>query len=255
MLRLFILVLINSFSIYLSAQSHLYEVYQAVQEQSQAALQKKNYTMAIATLENFIKQHPRYSLAYLEQSTYAIKNRDAILLKRNIIALKAQQKMVPLDLLLTGAQLAEKKRLYQLGLEILDQSTPAQAKSEAILLQRIHFLQKLNKETKAFEILQQAYKNSPRSNKILHKLAEAYQNINRKRSIQLYELLMKEKGYEDLSLTALGLLYTNLYEADPSVNNQNNLIKAKTYYQQYLLRHPNDKNIKKLLAQLNILLQ
>lgn len=255
MFRLSILLFFNSFVLTLLAQDNSYEAYQTVRQQSKTAAQKKDYTAAIAYTETFIKQHPRYSLAYLEQSTYAIKNRDVSLLKRNIIALKSQRVDLPLDVLLTGAQLAEKKRFYQLGLEILAQATPAQAQSEAILLQRARFQQKLNKPSEALTTLQQAYNNNSTNNKTLQELAAAYQNVNRRRSIQLYEILVQQKGYEDVSLTALGLLYTRLYEADPSANNRNNLIKAKSHYQQYLLRHPNDQKIKNLLNQLDILLQ
>ncbi|MGH1338577.1 MAG: hypothetical protein ACRBFS_20855 [Aureispira sp.] len=255
MFRLFTFLLLNSFALALLAQDSPYQAYQTVRQQSQAAAQKKDYTAAISSTEAFIKQHPRYSLAYLEQSTYAIKNRDVNLLKRNIIALKSQRVDLPLDLLLTGAQLAEKKRVYQLGLEILSQATPAQAQAEAILLQRARFQQKLNKNAEALTTLQQAYNNNTTSNKVLQELAAAYQNVNRRRSIQLYESLVQQKGYEDISLTALGLLYTRLYEADPSTNNKNNLVKAKSYYQQYLLRHPKDQTVKNLLQQLEILLQ
>lgn len=255
MLRCLILLFFSSFSVALFAQSNLFEAYQPVREQSQTAFQQKDYARAITTTEGFIKQHPRYSLAYLDQATYAIKNRDVALLKRNITALQSQQFSISLDLLLTGAQLAEKKRLYQMGLEILQQVTPAQAKAEAILLQRARFQQKLNQQGEALKTLQLAYEYSPESGTVLQELAAAYQNVNRRRSIQLYELLVKKKGYEDVSLTALGLLYTRLYQADPSVNNKNNLVKAKDYYEQYLLRHPSDQNTKNLLNQLQILLQ
>lgn len=255
MLKWFTFLLINSISINLWAQNSLFELYQPVQAKSQAAVEQEDYQTAIVTTEQFIQQHPKYSLAYLEQSSYAIQNRDVILLKRNIAALKSQQINISLDLLLAGAQLAEKKRFYQLGLEILGQASPAQAKAEALLLQKAHLQQKLNQQAAALATLQEAYNNDPESSKVLQELAAAYQNVNRRRSIQLYEALLKKEGYEDLSLTALGLLYTRLYEAEPSANNRINLVKAKEYYQQYLTRHPKDKSIKDLLKQLEVLLE
>ncbi len=250
-----ILLIFSGFISPLKAQTSTYAVYQAVQKQSQAAFAKQDYRTAIATTEKFIQTHPRYSLAYLEQSAYAIKNRDVVLLKRNLVALKKQQVDLPLDLILTGAQLAEKKRLYQMGLDILAQATPAQAQAEALLLQRARFQQKLNQPALALKTLQLAYERKPNSPKILQELAAAYQSVNRRRSIELYMQLLKHEGYKDLSLTALGLLYTRLYQADPSANNRSNLAQAKSYYEQYLLRHPSDQTIKNLLTQLKGLLE
>ncbi len=102
MFQLFTFLLLSGFSIALFAQETTYALYEPISEQGQAASAKQDYAIAIATLESFIKEHPRYSLAYLEQSMYAIKNRDVALLKRNLSALKRQQITLPLDLLLTG---------------------------------------------------------------------------------------------------------------------------------------------------------
>lgn len=247
--------LFHSLALASVAQNSLFELYQPVQAKSQAAVAQNDYQTAITTTEQFIQQHPKYSLAYLEQSSYAIKNRDVSLLKRNIVALKKQQINISLDLLLATAQLAEKKRFYQLGLEVLAQATPAQAKAEALLLQKASLQQKLNQQAAALTTLQEAYNNHSESSKVVQELAAAYQNVNRRRSIQLYEALLKKEGYEDIALTALGLLYTRLYEAEPSVNNRINLVKAKEYYQQYLTRHSNDKATKELLKQLDVLLE
>lgn len=250
MYQLFICLFVQCLAFSALAQNTLFAAYQTTRQQSEMAAQNNDYQTAINTTEQFIKQHPQYSLAYLEQSVYAIKHRDPNVLKRNIIALKRQQISIPLDLLLTGAQLAEKKRAYQLGVEILEQATPAQVYSESLLLQKATLYKKLNDKATALTTLQQAYNNHPESPKIIKALAAAYQDVNRLRSIQLYESLVKKEGYEDLSLTALGLLYTRLYESDPSANNRSNLVKAKHYYQQYLQRHPNNPKIKDLIAQL-----
>ncbi|MFK7798980.1 MAG: tetratricopeptide repeat protein [Aureispira sp.] len=255
MYQLFICLFVQCLAFSTLAQNTLFAAYQTTRQQSEMAAQNNDYTTAISTTEQFIKQHPQYSLAYLEQSVYAIKQRNPSVLKRNIIALKRQQISISLDLLLTGAQLAEKKRSYQLGLEILEQATLAQTYAESLLLQKAQLYQKLNDQATALTTLQQAYNHHPESPKIIKALAAAYQNINRLRSIQLYESLVKKEGYKDLSLTALGLLYTRLYESDPSANNSSNLVKAKNYYQQYLQRHPNNPKIKDLIAQLEVLLE
>ena len=255
MYQLFICLFIQCLAFSTLAQNTVFTSYQMVHQQSEAAAQNNDYQTAISMTEQFIKEHPQYSLAYLEQSVYAIQHKDASILKRNIIALKRQQVNISLDLLLTGAQLAEKKGAYQLGLEILDQATPAQTYAESLLLYKAELYQKLNNQTMALTTLQQAYNNHPESPKVLQALAAAYQNVNRLRSIQLYESLLKKEGYKDLSLTALGLLYTRLYESDPSLNNRNNLIKAKSYYQQYQERHPNNQKITDLIAQLELLLK
>jgi tetratricopeptide (TPR) repeat protein len=255
MCQFFICLFIQCLAFSTFAQNTLFASYQVVHQQSEAAAQNNDYQTAISTTEQFIKQHPQYSLAYLEQSVYAIQHRDPTVLKRNIIALKRQQISIPLDLLLTGAQLAEKKRAYQLGLEILEQATPAQAYAESLLLHKATLYRKLNNQATALTTLQQAYNNYPESPKVIQTLAAAYQDVNRLRSIQLYESLIKKEGYKDLSLTALGLLYTRLYESDPSVNNRSNLVKAKNYYQQYQERHPNNLKVKDLIAQLELLLE
>lgn len=234
------------------AQSNDYHEAMKLGEQATAS---HHFAQAIQHYGNAIKLAPRDAEAYLRQMEVAIQKRDLSIVKRTIQQLEGLEHSLPLEIYLTYAQLAQKQRLYKDGLAMLSKAEAKYTAQKPLLLQRANLYKKLNDHANVIKTLNQALEKYPRNNDILYQLAVTYIPINRQKSIQLFKKLLSDEQYKDAALSALGLLHTKLYEADPGPNNRSNLILALSYYNSYFQRHPKDQDARNIVENLRILLQ
>ncbi|BDS09798.1 tetratricopeptide repeat protein [Aureispira anguillae] len=233
------------------AQSEDYHQAMALGEHAAASRQ---FSQAIQHYGQAIKLAPRDIEPYLRQMEVAIQKRDLSIFKRTIHQLEGLEHPLPLDVYITYVQLAKKQRLYNDGLAMLTKAELKHKTSKTLLLHRAGLYQKLNDNAKVIQTLNTALEHYPQSTDVLHQLATIYININPQKSIELHKKLLAEPHYKDVALSALGLLHTKLYEADPGANNRNNLVLALSYYNQYFQRHPQDQEARNMIENIRILL-
>lgn len=219
------------------------------------AVASRQFAQAIQHYAKAIKLEPSSIEAYLRQIEVAIQKRDLSTFKRTIQQLEGLEHKLPLEVYITYVQLAKKQRLYNDGLSMLTKAELRHKPNKSLLLHRAALYQKLNNNAEVIKTLNKTLELYPQSKDVLYQLATLYLNINTNKSIQLFKKLLLEPPYKDVALSSLGLLYMRLYEADPGVNNRNNLVLALHYYNEYYKRHPQDQDTRNLIASIRILLE
>jgi tetratricopeptide (TPR) repeat protein len=247
-LYLFILL---PFSVFAQLSDAYYQT-MTLGENAQASRQ---YAQAIQYYAKAIQLEPTQKEAYLRQINVAIQKRDLTTFKRTIGQLEGLEYSIPLDVYITYAQLAKKQRLYNDGLKMLDKAELRHKVNKTIILHRADLYQKLNNNAAVIKALNQALELDPKSMDVLHQLATIYININTRKSIDLFKKLSIDPDYKDIASSSLGLLHIKLYQADPGPNNRNNLVLALGYYNNFYKKHPQNKDIKEMIDNVQVLLE
>jgi tetratricopeptide (TPR) repeat protein len=250
MIKVFFFYLLFFFSLNSFAQSNDYQQSMTLGE---SASTNRQYAQAIRHFGQAIKLKPSSPEAYLKQMEAAIQKRDLSVFKRTIQQLDGLEYSLTLDIYITYAQLAKKQRLYSDGLTMLNKAELKHKKNKSILLHRAAIYEKLNNNLEVINCLNEALKLDPKSLNVLHQLAIIYIKTNTKKSVELFKKLLKSPQYTDSALSSLGLLYTKLYETDPT-KNRADLMEALNYYKLYSKRHPKDQDILALTKSIQILL-
>jgi len=221
--------------------------YDKEMQKGDQALNTQNYATAIRHFQAAIAINPESSEAYLKQMMCAIMRRDLSTFKRSIIKLEELDQALILDIYITYAQIAKRKRLFEDALQMLAKAEKKYPQNREITLEKVDIYDKMHNTSQKVMLLNQLLSKNSNDIDAMYHLATTYFYSKPAESITLFKKLINANKYTDVALVSLGKLYLAAYKKSKQ---KKDLQLAHNYYKLYANRNPKNQEIKLIIQQL-----